>query len=95
MTQSYIMKPFILFSESLPVGNENKPYAQLTFMKVGVRTYTGLWRDEVEKKMVERGIGLGLCLAVVISWSVHKSILWAIFHGILGWLYVLYYALMR
>ncbi|MGG0668568.1 hypothetical protein ABE073_08550 [Lederbergia citrisecunda] len=49
----------------------------------------------MEKKMVERGIGLGLCLAVVISWSVHKSILWAIFHGILGWLYVLYYALMR
>lgn len=45
--------------------------------------------------MVERGIGLGSCLAVVISWSVNKSILWAIFHGILGWLYVLYYAVMR
>lgn len=45
--------------------------------------------------MVERGIGLGSCLAIVISWSVNKSILWAIFHGILGWLYVLYYAVMR
>ncbi|MCM3710537.1 MULTISPECIES: hypothetical protein [Sporosarcina] len=49
----------------------------------------------MEKKMLERGIGLGTCLAVVISWSVHKSILWAIFHGVLSWLYVLYYALMR
>jgi hypothetical protein len=64
-------------------------------MKADECTYTGLWRDEMEKRMVERGIGLGSCLAVVISWSVHKSILWAIFHGIFGWLYVLYYALTR
>jgi hypothetical protein len=31
-------------------------------------------------------------LAVAISWSVRKSILWAIFHGFLGWFYVIYYA---
>ena len=35
-------------------------------------------------------VGLGTILAVVISWSRNKSILWAIIHGILGWLYVIY-----
>jgi hypothetical protein len=37
------------------------------------------------------GIGLGTVIAVIISWSVNKSVLWAIIHGIFGWLYVLYY----
>lgn len=36
------------------------------------------------------GIGLGTVIAVVVSWSRNKSILWAIIHGILGWLYVIY-----
>ena len=36
------------------------------------------------------GVGLGTIIAVVISWSRNKSILWAIIHGILGWLYVIY-----
>ena len=36
------------------------------------------------------GIGLGTIIAVVVSWSRNKSILWAIIHGILGWFYVIY-----
>lgn len=36
------------------------------------------------------GIGLGTIIAVVISWSRNKSILWAVIHGILGWLYIIY-----
>jgi len=36
------------------------------------------------------GVGLGTIIAVVVSWSRNKSILWAIIHGILGWLYVIY-----
>ena len=36
------------------------------------------------------GVGLGTVLAVVISWNRNESILWAIIHGILGWLYVIY-----
>jgi len=39
---------------------------------------------------VAPGVGLGTIIAVVISWSRNKSILWAIIHGILGWLYVIY-----
>ena len=36
------------------------------------------------------GVGLGTIIAVVLSWSRNKSILWAIIHGILGWLYIIY-----
>jgi hypothetical protein len=39
------------------------------------------------------GIGFGSALAIAISWSANKSILWAIVHGILSWIYVVYYAI--
>ena len=41
------------------------------------------------------GVSLGSALAMVISWTEHHSILWAVVHGILSWLYVVYYALTR
>jgi hypothetical protein len=41
------------------------------------------------------GIGLGSAIAVAISWSLHKSIVWAAIHGVLGWFYVIFYALTR
>jgi hypothetical protein len=41
------------------------------------------------------GITFGTALAIAISWSQHKSILWAIVHGIFSWFYVVYYALTR
>lgn len=39
------------------------------------------------------GITLGTLLAVIISWTVNKSVLWAIIHGFFGWFYVIYYLL--
>ncbi len=44
---------------------------------------------------VTHGITFGTALAIAISWSAHKSILWAIIHGFFSWLYVIYYALTR
>ena len=41
------------------------------------------------------GISLGSAIAVAISWSLHKSIIWAVIHGVLGWFYVIFYALTR
>jgi hypothetical protein len=41
------------------------------------------------------GIGLGSAIAVVISWSLHQSILWAILHGFFGWFYVIWHAFTR
>ncbi len=44
---------------------------------------------------VRTGIGFGTALAIAISWSVNKSILWAIIHGVFSWAYVIYYAIVR
>ena len=44
---------------------------------------------------IEIGIGMGSALAITISWSLHKSILWAILHGFFSWFYVIYYAVTR
>lgn len=52
-----------------------------------VRRYTA--------RAASTGISLGSAIAVTISWSLHKSIVWAIIHGIFSWLYVIYYALKR
>jgi hypothetical protein len=41
------------------------------------------------------GASFGSALAIAISWSQHQSILWAIVHGFLSWLYVIYYAVTR
>jgi hypothetical protein len=48
-----------------------------------------------KREVVKSGVGFGSALAIAISWSQNQSILWAIFHGILSWLYVIYYALTR
>jgi hypothetical protein len=47
----------------------------------------------VQDTAVSTGLGLGGAIAVVASWSIHHSILWAIFHGFLGWLYVIWFAI--
>ena len=39
------------------------------------------------------GMGIGGALAIVLSWSINHSILWAILHGILSWIYVIFFAL--
>lgn len=44
---------------------------------------------------MERGISFGSALAIVLSWSRNHAILWAILHGVFGWLYVVYFALTR
>ena len=40
---------------------------------------------------VKNGISFGTCLAMVISYTAWKSIGWAIIHGLLSWVYVIYY----
>ncbi len=41
------------------------------------------------------GITFGAALAIAISWSINKSILWALLHGFLSWIYVIYYVIVR
>lgn len=47
------------------------------------------------REAARAGVTMGSALAIAISWSLHQSILWAIIHGFLSWLYVIYYAFTR
>jgi hypothetical protein len=50
---------------------------------------------QMGKEVARSGITFGSALAIAISWSANKSILWAIIHGFMSWIYVIYYALMK
>jgi len=45
----------------------------------------------IRTEVVRSGISFGTALAIVISWTANHSILWAIIHGLLSWVYVIYY----
>ena len=44
---------------------------------------------------VYSGLGMGGSLAMILSWTINKSILWCILHGICSWIYVIYFALIK
>lgn len=48
-----------------------------------------------DSKSSSYGIGFGCALAMTISWSLHHSILWAVSHGLCGWVYIIYFAMTR
>lgn len=49
------------------------------------------FRNEVMKG----GISVGSALAITISWWKSQSVLWAMFHGLCSWLYVIYHVVTR
>lgn len=49
----------------------------------------------IQRDVVKSGVGFGSALAMVISYTAYKSVLWAIIHGIFGWLYVGFFLLTR
>lgn len=48
---------------------------------------------EMRKEIVRNGITFGTALAITISWSLNQSVLWAVIHGLLSWIYVIYHLL--
>jgi hypothetical protein len=52
-------------------------------------------KNDIRSKAIDGGIGLGSIIAVVASWSRNKSILWAVVHGLMGWIYVVYFVFTR
>lgn len=46
-------------------------------------------------KMIKEGIGFGSVAAMILSYSLNHSVLWMLFHGLLSWLYVLYFVLVH
>ena len=51
--------------------------------------------SHIHQTVTQSGIGIGSALAIVLSWHRNKSILFAIIHGVLSWIYVIYFALTR
>ncbi|MBQ1602360.1 MAG: hypothetical protein II045_06350 [Oscillospiraceae bacterium] len=45
------------------------------------------------KSAAKTGITFGSCLAMVISYANWHSVFWAVVHGLLSWVYVIYYVL--
>jgi len=52
-----------------------------------------LYKYVVQNRTVQRGIGFGTTLAIVASFVTHKSIFWAIIHGLFSWFYIIYFIL--
>ena len=48
-------------------------------------------KTTIVHKTVKSGITFGRALAMVISYTTWKSIGWAIIHGLLSWIYVIYF----
>ena len=44
---------------------------------------------------VKYGLGYGAAAAMILSYSVNKSILWMLIDGWFSWLYVIFFALFR
>lgn len=42
-------------------------------------------------EVIRSGVTFGSAMAIAISWSVNKSLLWAMIHGAFSWFYVIYY----
>jgi hypothetical protein len=53
----------------------------------------GWRRYSVRLEGAKYGVSFGSALAMAISYNTNHSILWAIVHGILSWIYVVYFAL--
>lgn len=61
-------------------------------MKEGVKMEK-IKKNETITKTIKTGISFGSALAMVISYVNWHSIGWAIIHGLLSWLYVIYYVI--
>ncbi|MCU0822131.1 MAG: hypothetical protein MUC95_06625 [Spirochaetes bacterium] len=45
--------------------------------------------------LITSGISFGTALAIVVSYAHNHSIIWAIIHGVLGWVYVIYFVIFK
>ena len=48
---------------------------------------------DTRREVVRSGITFGTALAMAISFNVNQSVFWAAIHGLLSWLYVLYFVI--
>ncbi|WP_205945909.1 hypothetical protein [Pedobacter hiemivivus] len=66
----------------------------LLFMLISISCYADS-TQQVKNTVVYNGIGIGSALAVSICWSRTHSVLTSALAGLFGWLYVIYYLIIR
>lgn len=69
-------------------------YLVLLVFCVGVITSFFIEKD-IQKSVIKNGIGFGSVLAMIISWDRSKSVIKALLHGLLGWVYIFYFVVVR
>ena len=93
----YQREGFIIQCEGLDEATGEKEYTMLwkRKQKSGFVEETNMEDNKsmTVKKTVKSGITFGSALAMVISYTTWKSVGWAIFHGLLSWVYVIYFLL--
>lgn len=72
-------------AEVLEVPVEELIYGNAT------RTESKVIIEKTTKKGIDTFEAVGVALAVVLSYAKWQSIGWAIFHGLLNWVYIVYY----
>lgn len=85
----------LLGGERIP-AEEYQERAEETMVALAeMKTEVGNLKKKVGAmdKGVKTGISFGAVLAMIISYHAYASVGWAVFHGILGWAYVIYYLL--
>ena len=50
-------------------------------------------KTTIVNKTIKTGITFGSALAMVISYTTWGSVFWAIVHGLMSWVYVIYFVL--
>ena len=79
-----------MLASTLEVSEEDLIYGPSDSEK---KTLTKIKENTTVEKTVDVGATVGTALAVVLSYVKWKSIGWAIMHGCLGWVYIIYYAI--
>ncbi len=69
------------------------PVEELIYGKATGHQESKVVIEKTTEKGIDIGAAVGVALAVVLSYTKWQSIGWAIFHGLLNWVYVIYYVI--
>ena len=83
---------FVLCGDSHDVTTA-LPGEELIYGKATQHQESKVIIEKTTEKGIDIGAAVGVALAVVLSYTKWQSIGWAIFHGLLNWVYVIYYVI--
>lgn len=79
----------LLFGEKAENETDGEKYGLLLYR---IQQAEDKNKSSMPQKL-KSGIGFGCALAMIISYVNWQSVIWAVIHGLLGWVYVVYYVI--